>query len=53
MLMSTVNYLRVIDCEQDAANRNLSYKKDHRDGKMKLVNAYLYNNRLIDNYSNN
>ena len=44
--MPTVNYLRVIGCEHDAANSNESYSKDHRNGKAKLVKAYLYTNQL-------
>ena len=39
--MPTVNYLRVADCEHDAANRNESYREDHRNGNRKLMNAYL------------
>ena len=45
-LMPTVNYLRVIGCEHDAANWNESYRKAHRNGKMKLMKAYLYTNQL-------
>ena len=33
MLMTTVNYLRVIDCEHDAANRNERYRKNHQNRK--------------------
>ena len=44
--MATVNYLRVIGCEHDVANRNESYKKDHRNGKRKLIKDYLYSNQL-------
>ena len=46
MLMPSVNYLRVIDCELDAANRNESDKKEQRNGKRKLIQAYLYDNQL-------
>ena len=35
--MPTVNYLRVIDCEHDAANKNESYRKDHRNSKSNLT----------------
>ena len=41
MLMSTVNYLRVIDCEYDAAKRNESYKKDH-NGKEAYESLPIY-----------
>ena len=44
--MPTVNYLRVIGCEHDAENWNMSYKKDHRNGKMKLMKAYLYTDQF-------
>ena len=44
--MPTVNYLQVIGCEHDAANRNMSNRKDHRNGKAKLMKAYLYTNQL-------
>ena len=44
--MHTVNYLRVIGCEHDAANWNESYRKDHRNDKMKHMKAYLYINQL-------
>ena len=40
--MPTVNYLRVIGCELDAANLNQSYRKDHRNSKTKLIKAYLF-----------
>ena len=42
----TVSYLQVIGCEHDSANWNESYRKDHRNGKMKLMKAYLYSNQL-------
>ena len=42
--MSTVYYLRVIDAEHDAANRNESYRKDYRNRKRKLMKAYLDTN---------
>ena len=44
--MPAANYLRFIGCEHDAANRNESYRKDHRNGKTKLMMAYLYTNYL-------
>ena len=44
--MPTVNYLQVIACEHDAANWNESYRKDHQNGKTKLIKAYLYTNQL-------
>ena len=44
--MLTVNYLRVIGCEHDAVKWNESYRKDNRNGKMKLMKAYLYTNQL-------
>ena len=44
--MPTVNYLRAIGCEHDAANRNESYRKDHRNGKIKGMKVYLYTNQL-------
>ena len=44
--MLTVNYLRVIVCEHDAAKWNESYRKDYRNSKMKLMKAYLYTNQL-------
>ena len=44
--MLTVNYLWVIAYENDAANTNEIYRKDHRNGKKKLMKAYLYNNQL-------
>ena len=44
--MLTVNYLWVIGCEHDAANWNESYRKEHRNGKMKLMKAYMYTNKL-------
>ena len=44
--MPTVNSLRVTDCEQEAVNRNESYRKDYGNGKMKLMKAYLYTNQL-------
>ena len=31
MLMPTVNYLTVIDCEHGAENRNKSYRRAHRN----------------------
>ena len=42
MLMPTVNYLRVIDCEPDAANRNESYRKDHKNGKEAYESLPIY-----------
>ena len=33
MFIPTVNYLRVIDCEHDAEDRNERYRKDHQNGK--------------------
>ena len=44
--MHRVNYLRGISCEHTVANWNESYKKDHQNGKMKLMKAYLYTNQL-------
>ena len=44
--MPTVNYLQVIDCERDAANWNESYRQGNRNGKTKLMEAYLYTNQL-------
>ena len=44
--MPTVNYLRVIDFEHDAANWNESYRKSHRNDKTKLIKVYLYTNQL-------
>ena len=44
--MYTVNYLRIIGCEHDAANWNESYRKDHENGKTKLMKAYQYTNHL-------
>ena len=44
--MPSVNYLRVIGCEHDAANWNESYRKYHWNDKMKLMKAYLYTNQL-------
>ena len=44
--MPTANYLCVTGCEQDAANWNKSYRKDHQNGKMKFMKAYLYTNQL-------
>ena len=44
--MPTVNYLRVIGCEHDAANWKESYRGGHRNGKMKLMKAYLYTDQL-------
>ena len=46
MLMPTVNYLHVINCENDSANRNESYKKPQRNYKRKPRNTYLYTNQL-------
>ena len=40
--MPTVNCLRAIGCEHDAANKNVSNRKDHRNGKAMLMNAHLY-----------
>ena len=42
--MPTVNYLRVLSCEHNAANGNESNREDHRNGKTKLMKAYLYIN---------
>ena len=44
--MPTVNYFRVIACEDDTANRKKSYGKDNHNGKRKLMKAYLYTNQL-------
>ena len=44
--MPTVNYLLVIDCEHDAANRNDKYRKDYQNGKRKFMKPYLYTNQL-------
>ena len=44
--MPTANYLLVIGCKHDAANRNDSYRKDHRSDKQKLMNVYLYTNQI-------
>ena len=45
-IMLTVNYLRVTDCEHDAAKRIEDYKKGCRSTKRKLAMAYLYSNIL-------
>ena len=42
MLMLAINYLRIIDCKYDAANRNESYQKEHRSSKRKFLKYYLY-----------
>ena len=34
--------ISVIDFEHEAANENETYRKDHRNGKRKLIEAYLY-----------
>ena len=39
-----VNYLRVIDYEQDVANRNENCRKYCRNDTRKPVKAYLYTN---------
>ena len=44
--MPTVNYLRAIGCEHDAANWKESYRNCHQNGKTKLMKAYLYTNQL-------
>ena len=44
--MLPVNYLRVIGCEHNAAKWNESYREDYRNGKTKLMKAYLYTNQL-------
>ena len=40
--MPIANYLRVIGSKHDAANWYESYKRDHRNGKTKIMQAYLY-----------
>ena len=44
--MPTVKYLRATDCEHDAAKRQDSYRKDNRNGKRKLMKAYIYTNQF-------
>ena len=44
--MPTVNYLRVIGSEHDTANEEENYRKDHRNGKTKLMKAYMYRNQF-------
>ena len=46
MIVHIINSLQDIDCEHDAAIRNESYRKIHRNGKRKLMKAYLYTNQL-------
>ena len=44
--MPTINYLREIGCEHDAANWNETYRNDHRNGETKLMKVYVSTNQL-------
>ena len=44
MQIPTLNYIRVIDRENDAKNKKKSPRKSHRNGKRKFMKAYLYTN---------
>ena len=50
ILKTTVNYLRVIDCEHGVANRNESYRKDHQSGNRNVyVSFNLHKNPKMTN----
>ena len=44
--MSTVNYLRDINCKHNLKNINESYRKEHKNDKMKHRKVCLYTSQL-------